>query len=101
MRKVFEVLIIVAVLVLVASIFTGCTPSSSDQLLKPTGPVSDFARKWIAEYGEGQKSIEHYNIALIRELTKRQAKTIDELRGEVVKLEKELAVVKIKKEMAK
>ena len=74
MRK-FELCLVMTILLVLSAVGCGGNlPKSSDQLLQPLVPVSEFAQKWVEEYGDGSKSIEHYNIVLLRELLSQEVK---------------------------
>ena len=74
MRK-FELCLVMVILLALSLVGCGGNlPKSSDQLLQPLVPVSEFAQKWVEEYGDGSKSIEHYNIVLLRELLSQEVK---------------------------
>ena len=55
-------------LILILTMIAGCNESqklSSDELLKPATTDTLFAQKWVNVYGNSDKSIEHYNMAIM------------------------------------
>ena len=81
MRYVLYAIIMLAILFCL----TGCNDSNSE-LQQLRMPASDFAAKWIDEYGDGKESVRNYNIALTQQILNRQAKAIEELNRKIDEL---------------
>ncbi len=80
-------------LVLAIMILAGCSPDSSDELLKLRQPASEFARKWVETYGESPKSIQAYNMAVTQQMLRSQMKDFAALMNRIEKLEKRVGEV--------
>ena len=89
MKKVIGMVVLFTVLGIAISLTGGCVEEqkSDAQLMKLQQPVSDFAAKWIEEYGEGGKSVKNYNIVLIRERLNTEILKIEELTKRIDELE--------------
>ncbi len=74
-------------IIIVAILFclTGCNDSNSE-LQRLRIPASEFAAKWIEEYGDGSESVRNYNIALTQQILNRQAQVIEELSKKIIEL---------------
>jgi hypothetical protein len=81
MKKVIWIIVAASILL------SGCIEQSNEQLMKLKMPVSDFAAKWIEEYGESEESIKNYNTVLVRERLNTEILKIEELTKRVDELE--------------
>ncbi len=78
MKYVLYTIILIAILFCLA----GCNDSNSE-LQRLRISASEFAAKWIDEYGDGKESVRNYNIALTQQIVNRQAQAIEELNKKI------------------
>ncbi len=84
MRYITKTLMIILAVLFVALLgfVSGCNDSNSE-LQRLRMPASEFAAKWIEQYGDSPESVRNYNIALTQQILNRQAQAIEELRKQV------------------
>lgn len=61
--------------------------SSATELVQPRTTDTLFAQKWVNVYGDDDKSVEHYNIALMLRIMNQQDARIKELEEEIARLD--------------